>query len=58
MLNKISVKNISEELYPITNETIETVIYQMEEEINGYKSEAQKKENTLLTNPNNQHLKQ
>lgn len=30
----------------------------MEDEIRGYKTEAQKKENTLLTNPNNQHLKQ
>jgi hypothetical protein len=58
MLNKISVKNISEELYPITNETIETVINQMDEEIKAYMLEAHKKENTLQSNPNNQHLKQ
>lgn len=33
MLNKISVKNISEELYPITNEMIQELINQVKEEI-------------------------
>ena len=33
MLNKIAVKNISEEMYPITNEMINELINKIDEEI-------------------------
>lgn len=57
MMKKIDAKNISEELYPVTNETILGMIGKMEREIEELKVEAEKKENSLVTNPNNQLLR-
>lgn len=57
MMRKIDAKNISEELYPVTNETIGELIRKMDDEIDDLKGDASRKENSLSANPNNQHLK-
>ncbi len=56
-MRKIDARNITEELYPVTNETIGGLIRRMDEEIGLLKEEAERKENSLSSNPNNQHLK-
>lgn len=56
-MRKIDAKNITEELYPATNETIEELIIRMDDEIDTLKADADRKENSLLSNPLNQHLK-
>jgi hypothetical protein len=40
MMKKIDAKNISEELYPVTNETIAELIRKMDGEIDGLKDDA------------------
>ena len=57
MMRKINAKNISEELHPITNETIMEDVRRLNAEIEELKIEAERKEHSLLTNPNNQHLR-
>jgi hypothetical protein len=56
-MKKIDAKNIAEELYPITNEAILGFIKQVDKEVEELKVDAERKENSLITNPNNQHLK-
>lgn len=57
MMKKIDAKNIAEELYPVGSEEILRRIQEMEREVGELKVEAERKENHLVTNPNNQHLK-
>jgi replicative DNA helicase len=57
VMKKIDAKNISEELNPITNQAILRKINQMDSEIEQLKVEAENKENSLITNPNNQLLR-
>lgn len=40
MMRKIDARNITEELYPVTNETIGGLIRKMDEEISELKEEA------------------
>ena len=57
VMKKIDAKNITEELYPITNEAIQSYIRKLDVEIEELKVEGERKENSLITNPNNQHLR-
>lgn len=57
IMKKIEAKNISEELYPVTSETIMGNIQKIQAEIEELKLEAERKENSLVSNPNNQHLR-
>ena len=58
MMHKINAKNITEELYPVTNQTIEALMKQTDEEIGKLNSELERKENSLSLNPKNLNLKQ
>ena len=42
-MNKINAKNISEELYPVTNETIQALLRKMDQEIGELKAEQERK---------------
>lgn len=56
-MNKISLKTVTEENYPVSNETVERLIMNIEEEIKALNIEFGKFQNSLLLNPTNQHLK-
>lgn len=51
------MKSIAEENYPVSNETIERLLMDLDEEINLLTTEANKFENSLQLNPTNQHIK-
>lgn len=57
ILNTISVKNTAEELYPISNEVMDSLIAKIEEEIENLTNQSEKKQSTLTANPNNLHTK-
>ena len=57
MLKQINAKNISEELHPVTNESILEDIRRLNAEMEELKIEAERKENSLASHPNNQHLR-
>ena len=57
LMKKIDAKNVAEELYPVTNEAMLGYIKEVDREVEELKVEAERKENSLITNPNNQHLK-
>ena len=57
MISKISLKSITEENYPVSNETIERLMLDLEIQINNLTAEVTKFQNSLLLNPSNQHLK-
>lgn len=43
MLNKLSVKNLTEELYPVSNEVIDKMVNDIDDEIEELKLEIEKK---------------
>lgn len=57
MLNKISLKSIAEENYPVSNETVRRLMADIDEEVKYLRVEKGKLDNSLLLNPSNQHLK-
>lgn len=57
MLNTINVKNLSEELYPVSNQQIQQLLAGIEKQIVELNVDADKKQRTLAVNQNNLHLK-
>ena len=57
MMKKISQRGVSEENYPVSNETIERLMIDLDEELAVLKQEKNKFESSLHLNPSNQHLK-
>ena len=59
MLSKLSVQNITEELYPAaSNEVINKLVNEIEDEIQELKEEIEKKENKLAGNESNKEANQ
>ena len=57
MMNKISLKSVSEENYPVSNETAERLMMDLDEQLFFLKQEKNKYESSILMNPSNQHIK-